>query len=197
MRVSLRFPCAAEGEPARANPEKQTGADGHGTLARTPRASSGGLRGADANGGAKLRRVAGRSKSAAPLEDLCENDGSWAAMVTARRPSTLTEDRECTRTWTSGWRVGEKVEHCGDVLEIETCKAVFAIESPAAGTIRGQLVRKGGHRPARTGRWNPRGGDMTGHTLGMQLVLSAARDSTGRVAVICRTTSYWRASGRS
>jgi pyruvate/2-oxoglutarate dehydrogenase complex dihydrolipoamide acyltransferase (E2) component len=39
--------------------------------------------------------------------------------------------------------VGGKVEHSGDVLEIETCKAVFAIESPAAGTIRTQLVQKG------------------------------------------------------
>jgi pyruvate/2-oxoglutarate dehydrogenase complex dihydrolipoamide acyltransferase (E2) component len=39
--------------------------------------------------------------------------------------------------------VGSKVEHSGDVLEIETCKAVFAIASPAAGTIRKQLVQKG------------------------------------------------------
>ena len=57
----------------------------------------------DVKGGAKLRRVAGRSKSAAPLEELC---GSWRiasiALWAIGRPNWPTEDRECTRTWTSG-----------------------------------------------------------------------------------------------
>jgi pyruvate/2-oxoglutarate dehydrogenase complex dihydrolipoamide acyltransferase (E2) component len=39
--------------------------------------------------------------------------------------------------------VGGTIGNNEDVLEIETCKAVFAIESPAAGTILKQLVHKG------------------------------------------------------
>ena len=39
--------------------------------------------------------------------------------------------------------IGGKVEVGQDVLEIETCKALFAIESPAAGTIRTQMVHEG------------------------------------------------------
>ena len=56
------------------------------------------------NGGAKVRRVAGRSKSAAPLEELWENGGLRAARAAAPGPSSLPEDQECTPTWTDGWR---------------------------------------------------------------------------------------------
>lgn len=54
-------------------------------------------------GGAKPRRVAGRSKSAAPLEELCETGRDWPmALEAVGRPWGLMEDGECTRTWTSG-----------------------------------------------------------------------------------------------
>lgn len=41
------------------------------------------------------------------------------------------------------FKVGQKVGPGEDVLELETCKALFAIEAPAAGVIQRELVRKG------------------------------------------------------
>jgi hypothetical protein len=54
------------------------------------------------NGGAKVRRVAGRSKSAAPHRDLRENGDGWSAMEADGAVVVLTEAQECIRTWTSG-----------------------------------------------------------------------------------------------
>jgi hypothetical protein len=54
-------------------------------------------------GGAKPRRVAGQSKSAVPLEELCETGRIWPmALGAVGQPGGLMEERECTRTWTSG-----------------------------------------------------------------------------------------------
>lgn len=57
-------------------------------------------------GGAKVRRVAGRSKSAAPQRGLAENGGCTAASVAAGAVIGQ-EALECTATWTSGLRFGD------------------------------------------------------------------------------------------
>jgi uncharacterized protein YcsI (UPF0317 family) len=54
------------------------------------------------NGGAKVRRVAGRSKSAAPHRELRENGDGRSAMEAGGAVVVLTEAQECIRTWTSG-----------------------------------------------------------------------------------------------
>jgi len=69
----------------------------------TRRLADGGPDAFTVKGGAKPRRVAGRSKSAAPLEELCETGRDWPmALEAVGRPWGLMEDGECTRTWTSG-----------------------------------------------------------------------------------------------
>ena len=52
-------------------------------------------------GGAKVRRVAGRTKSAAPSERLAENVCRMAASVAARM-DIRQEAPRCTATWING-----------------------------------------------------------------------------------------------
>ena len=56
-------------------------------------------------GGAKVRRVAGRSKSAAPQRGLAENGGCTAASVAAGADIGQ-EALECTATWINGLQFG-------------------------------------------------------------------------------------------
>ena len=55
------------------------------------------------NGGTKVRRLAGRRESAAPLERSSENVGLASATVAAGIDMRQ-EAQECTATWTSGLR---------------------------------------------------------------------------------------------
>ena len=56
-------------------------------------------------GGAKVRRGAGRSKSAAPQRGLAENGGCTAASVAAGADIGQ-EALECTATWINGLQFG-------------------------------------------------------------------------------------------
>src|ERR1039458_7732653 len=53
------------------------------------------------NGGAKVRRGGGRSKSAAPLRGRGENGDGGSALEAGGRVAIFAETQECTRTWTT------------------------------------------------------------------------------------------------